>query len=54
MFDFDTEKADADLCHLNLVLLSLFSLIKRSLLSATMVARSSSDIEGDREVKKCV
>ena len=53
MSDFDTEYADADRCHENLFLQSLFSLIKRSLLSATIVASCSSDISGNRETRKC-
>jgi len=48
----DTEKADADLCQTKLPLTSLFSLMNRSELSATIVANCSSEISGDRETKK--
>jgi hypothetical protein len=36
--DFDTENAEEDSCHANAPADSLFSLINRSVLSATIVA----------------
>lgn len=50
--DLETEKAAAESCHENFPMLSLFSLIKRAVLSATIVAKSSSDIEGVRYTRK--
>jgi len=50
--DFETEKADAEFCHKNFPLTSLFSLIKSSELSATMLANFSCDIEAERETRK--
>jgi hypothetical protein len=50
MSDFDTENAAADFCHEKLYFESLFLFIKRSLLSAIVVANCSSDIEGEREL----
>jgi len=47
--DFETEKAEADSCHVNTPRVSLLSLIKFEELSAIIVTSSSSDIFGDRE-----
>src|SRR3972149_1572144 len=51
--DFETEKAAADSCQENLPALSLFSFMNLSELSATIVAKVSSDIFGKRETIKC-
>src|SRR3972149_10947005 len=51
--DFETEKAAADSCQENLPALSLFSFMNLSELSATIVAKVSSDIFGERETIKC-
>lgn len=53
MSDLETEKADADLCHKNLYFVNLFWLMKRSLLSAIIVANCVSEISGERDTKKC-
>jgi len=50
--DLDTENAEADCCHANNPLQSLFSFINRSVLSATMLATFSSVSPGDREIIK--
>lgn len=50
--DFDTEKADADCCHSNCPLESLFSFINRPVLSETNVAKTFSDNLGERETRK--
>ena len=50
--DFDTENADADFCHANRPTHNLFSLINRSELSAKIVARTSSDNLGERDIKR--
>ena len=52
MSDFETEKAEADCCHLNWPDTSLFSLIKFSELSAIMVANCSSDKVAARDIKR--
>ena len=52
--DFETENADADCCHAKFFLASLFALIKRSELSAIIVANSISEISGERETRKCI
>lgn len=41
--DFETEKAEADCCHANMLWLNLLSLINFEELSAIIVANSSSD-----------
>jgi len=50
--DFDTEKAEADFCHANFAMDNLFWLINFSELSAIMVAKSSSEIFGERDIRK--
>jgi hypothetical protein len=50
--DFDTEKAEADFCHANFPKDNLFWLINFSELSAIMVAKSSSEIFGERDIRK--
>ena len=49
--DLETENAEQD-CHENLFSQSLLSFINRSELSAIMVANFSSDILGERAIKK--
>ena len=48
----ETENAEQDCCQKNLFSQSLLSFINRSELSAIMVANFSSDILGEREIKK--
>jgi hypothetical protein len=50
--DLETENAEADSCHANIPLLSLFSLINFEELSATIVANISSEKLGDLETRK--
>jgi hypothetical protein len=50
--DFDTEKADAVACQENFPVQSLFWFINFSELSATIVAKLSSDNFGERDTRK--
>jgi hypothetical protein len=50
---FYTENAEADCCHENLPLHNLFSLINFVELFAMIVAILSSEIEGERDIRKC-
>jgi hypothetical protein len=50
--DFDTEKAEADCCHLKSPFTKIFSLINFSELSAIIVANSCSAILAVRETRK--
>jgi len=52
--DFETENDEADFCHVKFFLASLFSLIKRSELLAIIVAKTFSEILGERETRKCI
>src|SRR6185295_132730 len=51
--DLETENAAADCCHEKFPRHNLFSLIKRAELSAIIVARTSSEYFGEREMSKC-
>jgi hypothetical protein len=52
MSPFETEKAEADCCHENFPLHKLLSFIKLSELFAITVAIVSSEMAGEREIKK--
>ncbi|MDQ6844474.1 MAG: hypothetical protein M3Z92_09005 [Bacteroidota bacterium] len=50
--DFETENAEADCCHSKVAPLNLFSLINLEELSATIDAKISSDMRGERDARK--
>ena len=52
--DFETEKAEADFCHANMLWLNLLLVINFEERSAIIVANTSSDNLGEREASICV
>jgi hypothetical protein len=51
--NYNTENAEADCCHENFPLHNLLSLMNFIKLFAMVVAMLSSEIEGERDIKKC-